>query len=165
MAKGRFSNGEPNIKSIIVEKGNSINLSSFKDEAIEVPLTIEFSHFINDTVGIAKVYKDNGILKADMIIAESKNDVIPLFFYPAIAGVVNKREGKIITDFRLTSVSLCSNPNEDKTIFNLLKQLQIQKAPEEIKQEVKEEIKTIDEEPKSDIKPELVKRKLKKTKK
>ena len=113
------------LKGIIVEKGNlgtssaKLDLSGCIFHQEEIPVTLNFDN--KKVVGKAKPYIEDGVLKADLELDESKmfdGKHVDAFF-PAIAGRVKEKKESRITKFDLIGISLCSSLNSDSTIKSI----------------------------------------------
>ncbi len=116
-------------KSILISKvivatedvdssGNRLMLNlGYLDHPDKVPVTINFKEDVENIIGEAKVYLEEGVLKADISLIR---DI--LVGYPCIQGHIIKRTGNKIEEFSIESVSIC-NMNVDKSIQPLEKQI------------------------------------------
>lgn len=113
---------EVKLEGIIIEKGaldsngDKLMIGELSHTYDNLPILETFNK--EKQLGWAKVYKDKDQIKANMIL---DNNLLDL--YPAIGGIIKKREGQKITDFQITSVSLSSIPNSDPTIKTLREQI------------------------------------------
>lgn len=126
---------ELTLEGIIIEKGK---LDSNGDQLLleGMNITSKFipviESFKQDTqIGWAELYQEDNCIKmnTDLWVDNVKNDKL-LDFYPAIGGMIQSRTGKLITDFKITSVSLSSIPNSDPSIKTLREQIK-PKFPED----------------------------------
>lgn len=94
-----------------------------------VPLTKEFNS--NVVIGEVKVFKEHGVLKAEIDVPESSFQ----HCYPAI-GVknveqhVDEKGVTVITQCDLFCVALSHSPNQDTTIKTLFEQMKSNVTPE-----------------------------------
>lgn len=103
------------LRGILVDNNESNAIWNYSHKP--VPLTLNFDQ--EKKIGEAKLYEEEGKIVADLTIKHGSE----LKGWPAIAGIVREREGDVITKFDITSVGICSMPNQDESIEKISEQI------------------------------------------
>lgn len=119
------------LKNDFVDGNGDIMPSDANVEFSErILLTKNFSTMTENILGEAKLTRqDNDFYIEDVKIFDdaARQTIIEANLYPAIGGMIKKREGDKVTDFTIEQVCFSVGPNVDPDIKSVKEQLEEQK--------------------------------------
>ena len=94
-----------------------------------IPLTKKFSTKVEDILGEASIEREGNdfyIKNIKIFEQDMERAILEANLYPAIGGMIKKREGNNIVDFTIDQVSFSVSPNVDPDIKSVKTQVQEQ---------------------------------------